>query len=145
MRIVTALTALVFALVLNSCDTTKKTLDMNEELLKSGNYVVKTINGEVPKTKAPKFTIDVEGSSFNGNSGCNSIFGAATISDKNIEFGNLASTEMYCDEEIMDTERAFFDALNNTGSYAIVRNNILVFYSKTDKRVLMEATEEILK
>lgn len=145
MRIITALSTLAFAIFLNSCDATKKTTLMADELLQSGSYVVKTMYGEVPKTQAPKFTIGVEDSSFNGNAGCNSIFGGIILDKNNLDFSNLASTEMYCDEDIMDTEKTFINVLNNIGSYAIVRNNVLVFYSKADKRVLMEAYKEILK
>jgi heat shock protein HslJ len=80
--------------------------------------------------------------SFRGTTGCNSVFGNYTIDLYTIDFGNLAVSEMFCaEDEIMQTERQFLDALNNTGSYAI-QNGALTLYSKIDRSVLLTATKD---
>jgi heat shock protein HslJ len=48
------------------------------------------------------------------------------------------ATEMYCDEPVMETERAYLKAISNTGSYSIVEE-VLTFYSKTDRSQLLTA------
>lgn len=121
------------------CDTTKKTLAMDQQNL-TGSYTVKTMNNIVPMTIAPKFSISMEDNSFRGNTGCNSVFGNFSSENQNIDLSQLAVSEMYCSEEgVMETERKFLDILNNTGSYEI-KDSTLIFYSKEDKKILLEAS-----
>ena len=59
-----------------------------------------------------------------------------------LSFSDIGSTEMACDQPIMDVENAFLTALNNTGSYDI-QNRVLTLYSKTDRTVLLKANKEV--
>lgn len=135
---------MIFALILTSCDETKKVIDVAGSVQLTGNYSVTAINGKKLTTETtPTFSLSALDNSFRGTTGCNSVFGNYTIDLYAIDFGNLAVSEMYCAEkEIMKTERDFLDALNNTGSYAI-ENNVLTLYSKNDRSVLLKASKEV--
>lgn len=135
---------MIFALILTSCDETKKVIDVAGSVQLTGNYSVTAINGKKLTTETtPTFSMSALDNSFRGTTGCNSVFGNYTIDLYAIDFGNLAVSEMYCAEkEVMKTERDFLDALNNTGSYAI-ENNVLTLYSKNDRSVLLKASKEV--
>jgi heat shock protein HslJ len=133
----------MFALIITSCDETKKVIDVAGSVQLTGSYTVSAINGKkLVAEKIPTFTMSALDNSFRGTTGCNSVFGNYTIDLYTIDFGNLAVSEMFCaEDEIMQTERQFLDALNNTGSYAI-QNGALTLYSKIDRSVLLTATKD---
>lgn len=143
MKTLATLSIILFSVIFTSCDETKKVIDVAGSVQLTGNYTVTAINGKkLAVAKNPTFSMSALDNSFRGTSGCNSVFGNYTIDLYAIDFGNLAVSEMYCEEkEIMKTERDFLDALNNTGSYALT-NNVLTLYSKTDRSVLLSATKD---
>lgn len=60
-----------------------------------------------------------------GSGGCNSFGGPYLVDGDSIAFGMLASTLMACmDEDLMQQEAAFFQALNAVSSYAIEGNTL---------------------
>lgn len=134
---------IIFALILTSCDETKKVIDVAGSVQLTGNYIVTAIDGKKLTTETtPTFSLSALDNSFRGTTGCNSVFGNYTIDLYAINFGDLAVSERFCAEkEIMKTERDFLDALNNSGSYGL-ENNVLTLYSKTDRSVLLKATKE---
>ncbi|MBT8256227.1 MAG: META domain-containing protein, partial [Bacteroidia bacterium] len=76
-----------------------------------------------------------------GNTGCNSFFGKYSLDLYALSFSEIGSTEMACDQPIMDVENAFMNAMRNTGSYDL-ENSVLTFYSKADRSVLMVAIKD---
>ncbi|MEZ4875375.1 MAG: META domain-containing protein [Flavobacteriaceae bacterium] len=124
-----------------SCDETKKVIDVAGNVQLSGNYIVTAINGTPISENAPNIVFSALDKGVSGNTGCNRFFGNYTLDLYALSFSEIASTEMACDQPIMDTENAFISVLNNTGSYAL-QNGELVLYSKTDRAVLLSARKE---
>ncbi|MCB0464489.1 MAG: META domain-containing protein [Aequorivita sp.] len=143
MKSIFTLSILIFTILFTGCDETKKAIDVAGSVQLTGNYTVTALNGKkLTATKKPTFTMSALNNSFRGTTGCNSVFGNYTIDLFNISFGDLAVSEMYCDEkEIMKTEQDFLVALKNTGSYSL-ENNTLTFYSKSDQSVLLNAKKD---
>ena len=64
----------------------------------------------------------------NGSAGCNNYFGSYEVSGKNLTFGPVASTEMYCmdPEGVMDQEYAYLQALGKAETYEIKGGKLLI-------------------
>lgn len=146
MKTLATLSLLVCTLIFTGCDETKRVIDVAGNVQLTGSYTVSALSGKKVATNPnPTFSLSALDNSFRGTSGCNSVFGDYKLDMYAISFDNLAVSEKYCAEKgIMDTERDFLNALNNTGSYAL-ENNILTFYSKTDRSVLLTATKDTKK
>lgn len=128
-------------LTVSSCDETKKAIDVAGSIQLSGTYTITAIKGDNVKSIAPSITFAALDKSVRGTTGCNSIFSNYTIDLYAIDMGDIAVTEMYCeDKDIQKTERMFLDALNDTGSFTI-ENNILTLFSKKDRSVLAVGTK----
>jgi len=129
-------------LVLWSCDQTKQVIDTAGRVQLSGTYNVSTIGGSpVTTANKPTITFTALDKGVNGSTGCNRFFGSYTLDLYALNFSEIATTEMACDQPIMDVEIAFVSALTKTGSYDI-QNGILTLYSKTDRTVLLTAEKE---
>ena len=132
----------VFSLFISSCDETKKVIDVASTVQLSGNYTVSQIGdtdlGSTPLT----FSLAALDKSIRGDSSCNTFFGNYTVDLYALSFGTFAITERYCDEPVMEIERAYLKALAKTGSFGI-QNNILTLYSKTDRSVVLIANKEV--
>lgn len=146
MKTLATLSLLIFTVIFTSCDETKKVIDVAGSVQLTGNYNITAINGKkIVNTTNPTLTFSAIDNSVRGTTGCNSLFGDFSLDLYAISFNNLAVSEKMCmDKNTMKTERDFLDALHNTGSYSI-ENNILTLYSKTDRSVLLKASEEINK
>ncbi|MBW2937099.1 META domain-containing protein [Aureisphaera sp. CAU 1614] len=125
-----------------SCDETKRVIDTAGNVQLSGNYNVTEINGNTITEKAPNIRFYALDKTIRGNTGCNSFFGSYALDLYALSFSDIGSTEMACDQPIMDVENAFLNALNNTGSYDI-QNRVLTLYSKNDRTVLLKANKEV--
>ena len=66
---------------------------------------------------------------FNGNSGCNQMFGEYTCDQYMMNFSNVGSTRMMCDPEANEVESKMLNVMNNTDSFS-VNDNKVTFYSK---------------
>lgn len=64
----------------------------------------------------------------NGLGGCNNFFTTYTLSGKQLKFGLIASTEMFC-EGRMDLERKFFKALESIVRYRVSGNYLYLYDS----------------
>ncbi len=103
------------------------TLDMQTWTWISTLYSNDTI--VIPKkTKAFTLTFKKDGS-FSATTDCNSMSGKYTTKDKNISFGQIASTLMYCDGS---QESEFAKMLQETQSYLFTSKGELVFDLKLD-------------
>ena len=143
MKALATVSILLFAIIFTGCDETKKVIDVAGSVQLTGSYTVNSINGKkLENTTNPTFTLSAIDNSFRGTTGCNSVFGNYTIDIYSINFGDLAVSEKMCmDKNIMNTERDFLNALNNTGTYGL-QNGVLTLYSKTDRSVLLSATKD---
>ncbi|MCH8568900.1 MAG: META domain-containing protein [Balneolales bacterium] len=73
----------------------------------------------------PGITFDSEESRIYGNAGCNQFTGSFAFGELGeLRLGNIASTKMMCENENMDVEVAYMDALNRSKAY-VVRDNQL--------------------
>lgn len=63
-----------------------------------------------------------------GNASCNQFRGGATIADNRIAFGPLATTRMFCGEEVMRQEGEYLGALQEAERFEI-RDSFLYIYS----------------
>lgn len=144
MKTLATVSIMIIALIFTSCDETKKVIDVAGSVKLTGNYTVYALNGKkLVNTTNPTFTLSALDNSFRGTTGCNSVFGNFTIDLYTINFSDLAVSEKDCmDKNLMQTERDFLDALNNTGSYSL-ENGILKLYSNTDRSVLLSATKAV--
>ena len=81
----------------------------------------------VPKAGAPALrpesmitlAIDTPAGQAAGKGGCNRWFATAAIDGRNLKLSGMGATMMACPPPQMEEERAFFDALGRTESYAI--------------------------
>lgn len=133
---------LIATLIFISCDETKKVIDVAGNVQLSGKYNVTEINGNPIEQNAPHISFFALDKTIRGNTGCNSFFGNYTLDLYALSFFEVGSTEMACDQPIMDVENAFFNSLSNTGSYDI-QDKVLTLYSKNDRTVLLKATKEV--
>lgn len=81
-----------------------------------------------------------EQKSAGGNGSCNSFGSTATIKGDSINFSNIFSTKMYC-EEVQQIENTFFNLLGKANRFTI-KNKTLFLYQIND--LLMEFVPEDL-
>ena len=141
MKTLTILFLTLFTVSLTGCDETKKVIDVAGTVQLSGTYTVTNLSGSPAKETNMNFTFAALDKSIRGNTGCNTFFGNYTIDLYTINVGDLAVTERYCDEPVMEGQRAFLKALKETGSYAL-QEGVLTLYSKNDRSVLLSAKKE---
>lgn len=67
---------------------------------------------------------------FTGNTGCNRMFGAATVQGRRVDFSSIGSTKMACaDPRVRRVETAFVKALENADRFR-QRGNVLELYDR---------------
>lgn len=106
------ISAAVFAAVLlSSCGTTSKSVDL------SGEWNVVSVKGEQVSGN-PYIGFDLEKGRIYGNAGCNRIMGGVSIDSinpGNIDFTGVATTRMMCPD--METEQKVLEALNGVEGF----------------------------
>ena len=135
------ITIVLATLVLTGCDETKKVIDVAGNVQLSGAYKVSSINNNALSENAPTMSFFAMDKTVRGNTGCNSFFGNYTPDLYAMSFNDIGSTELACDQPIMDVENAFLSALRKTGSYDI-ENSVLTLYSKADRSILLVAIKD---
>lgn len=141
MKTLLSFTLLLFVFF-TSCNSTKTTTMTTQDL--TGSYTVKTLKGKTIRTVHPKFSFDEKEKTINGNTGCNSFFGNFSVENDAIHFSQMGVSEMYCSEEgIMDLEREFLDALNNTQKVTL-KDKVIYFYSESGEK-LLEADQGVTR
>ena len=133
----------IVLLLFASCDETKKVVNTAGNIKLTGEYSISEINGAAIDPSTLSLSFNALDSTVRGHAGCNAFFGNYTLDLYALNFKDFAVTEKYCDEPIMEKERAYLRALHDTGSYSL-ENNELILYSKTDRSVLLKANK-ILK
>ncbi len=85
---------------------------------------------------------DEEGRAF-GSSGCNSYGGSFTVEDDTLAFGMMTSTMMAClQDNIMQQEQAYLQALNATVRYEIFGNRLIIVYGDGQRLTFEPASTE---
>ena len=118
MKYTIALSILLFSLMIISCKETKKTIEAPYIEVYSGEYEIKSLNGN-ESSRALTFTIETSENKISGKTNCNNYFGTYTISNADeLKIGPLVATEMYCEENVMKTERELFKAYNDSKTFS---------------------------
>ena len=72
-------------------------------------------------------TFDSAEGKISGSAGCNHYFGGYEVSGNKLSFpGPIASTEMWCGEEIGEQERQYLSALTDSESYKIEGDKLTI-------------------
>lgn len=103
-----------------------------------GEWQIVRINGErLPSglNSEPKLIFDAEQLRVSGNGGCNTINGSYKTDGTSIEFSQMISTMMAC--ENMDTEAALLNALEKASKFGTIPNGNLGLLDDGD-RLLIE-------
>jgi len=110
--------------------------------LSAKRWELTEINGKGVYSSKAFLEFEASQNRFSGNAGCNRMFGAVDINGKNIDFGNIGATKMFCsDKGVMKLEADFTRALervtrfekngNNLSLYA--RNRLILKFKGTNK------------
>lgn len=127
-----------------NCNETKKVITQTSSLQLNGNYEIRTINGIEIRPSDPSavfISFDPASRTMNGNTGCNAYFGNYQSDNNTLAFSDIGQTEMACDDDIMRIEWDLMEALRETGYYSI-ENQVLTFFSKSDKKTILSATKK---
>ena len=138
MKVIYILYLTILSLTFTGCDETKKTIEVAGTVQLSGEYTVIEIGKSATTGDPKKNTFTALDKTIRGYSGCNSFFGNYTLDGFTLSFGDIAISERYCDELIMETERALLRAIGDTGSY-FLKDKVLTLYSKVNRSVLLTA------
>ena len=109
-----------------SCTSSKEeSPSVSNASLTNTRWVLRVLNDKKiftpEKGKEAYITLSKDGNKANGVGSCNNFFTTYTLSGKDLSFGPVASTEMFCEGQ-MDTETAFFKAISNSKTYKISGN-----------------------
>ena len=63
---------------------------------------------------------------FNGNAGCNNMFGAYLKKGSELKIGPVARTEMFCEQQ-METENNFVKALETVDKYKVKGDQLYLY------------------
>jgi heat shock protein HslJ len=84
---------------------------------------------EKPVAEGSSVTLLAADGKVGGSGGCNSYGGAYEISGDQLSFHNINSTLMACvDEQIMQQEQRYFDALQSAGTFEVKDNRLTITY-----------------
>ncbi len=81
-------------------------------------------------------------STVSGDTGCNRFQGPVVAQDGGIRIGPLASTRRACPEGVMEQERRFTEALDNTRGLRIVGSHLELYDSGGQQLVRLSRLEE---
>ena len=116
MKYTIALCILLFSLMIISCKETKKTIKVSSNEFYSGKYEIKNLNGN-ELSRDLSFTIETLKNKISGKTDCNSYFGTYSVSKNELDIGPLGATEMYCEDNVMKTERELFKAYSDSKTF----------------------------
>ena len=137
-KLITIITATCLMLLNVNCKETKEVIKTASNITLGGNYNVASINDVINTSKSITLEFNALEKIVSGNAGCNQFSGDYSVDALALNIGLLRATEAYCEDSVMKTERAYMNALKNTGSYSI-EDGILTLYSKTDRSPLLTA------
>ena len=83
--------------------------------------------GRVPLPNT-SITLAFDGAgAVSGNSGCNSYSGAYTINGTSLSIGPLISTQMACEQDVMDQEQLYLASLQGAASFDLPGGQLVIF------------------
>ena len=133
-------TCIGIVVLTSSCKTSKETMKAATPLYNT-RWLLKKIleNGkeEIVTTKA-FIRFDKEKNSAGGNGSCNSFGSSATINGNEINFKNIFSTKMFC-EQVQQIENKYFTQLVAANKFEIKENSLFLYH---DKQLLLEFKAE---
>ena len=107
-----------------------------------GQWLITKINGQpIPGglQTTPTLTFDAEKQRVSGNGGCNIINGSYKTDGESIEFSQMISTMMACQD--MDTEAALLEALSLASKFGTTSDGKLGLFDDND-RLLIELVSQ---
>lgn len=116
MKHIITLSFLLFSLIVTFCKETRKTIEAPSNEIYSGKYEIKSLNGNELK-RTLSFTIETLKNKISGKTDCNSYFGTYSVSKNELDIGPLGATEMYCEDNVMKTERELFKAYSYSKTF----------------------------
>ena len=112
----------------SSCNNTKKAAEVASNEIPSGRYEIRSAQG-APVYKLV-FEVVASENKISGKTSCNTYSGNFTITNNEIKIGPLATTKMYCEEDVMEEEHRLFEAFNNAKTF-VFDNNMFILSSET--------------
>jgi len=123
-----AVVLLILSLSARSAEPAKEITDIN--------WIAEDINGGGVIDYAQSTLLIGPSGSASGSGGCNRFATSATINGAKIAFKPAAATRMMCSPAVMDQERKFFAALDETRTYSVeAATGKLFLYDKDGKIV----------
>ena len=93
------------------------------------------LNGKAVGDTKAYMEIDPSAGRFNGNTGCNRMFGSVKVDGRSVAFSGVGMTRMACvDSNIMKLEADFTKSLQNATRYRISDNELSIYAD--DKRII---------
>lgn len=99
-------------------------------------------NGTEAVTSQAFLRFNKEKSSAGGNGSCNSFGSTATVQGPNVNFKDIFSTKMYC-EEVQKTEDSYLKRLANVSRYEIKKDTLFLYEKDTLVLEFLAIPEEV--
>ena len=133
-------TCIIIFMTAVSCTSAKESMQQLPPLYNtkwSLKKIYKNSKEELVNTKA-FIRFDQEKGSAGGNGSCNSFGSTATISGNDVNFKNVFSTKMYC-EQVQQIENKFLGSLEKITRYEIKDKSLFLYQ---DKQLVLEFKAE---
>lgn len=96
--------------------------------LSNRRWELTEINGQRVYSSKAFLEIERAENRFTGNAGCNRMFGSVSINGRNIDFGGVGTTKMFCSERgVMKLEADFTRALERVTRFERNGNNLSLY------------------
>lgn len=94
--------------------------------LSGTKWILTELNGAAPiADRAPTLEFGADGQAT-GNSSCNQYFGSYTIDGQTLNFGQLGSTMMGCEEPVMQQEVSFLQTLGTAAIFTVAGDTLTI-------------------
>lgn len=130
-------------LSLAACRSSKEAVAVNENAMNGEWNIVEIQGNPVQAESQPFIGFDTKEGRVYGNSGCNQMMGALTLSKPNkIELGQMASTLMACPD--METERLMLNALASVKSLKCSGKTLVLYGADKEPVMLLQKRFEVV-
>lgn len=117
--------------------------DNSKNNLSRERWQLTEINGRRVTGSKAFLEINQTGRGFAGNAGCNRMFGEVEISGKNINFGNVGTTKMFCSGNgVMKLEADFVRALGRVARFQKNGSNLNLLTARNRLLLKFKAVKE---
>jgi heat shock protein HslJ len=94
--------------------------------LSGTKWILTELNGAAPiADHVPTLEFGADGQAT-GNGSCNQYFGSYTIDDDTLNFGQLGSTMMACEEPVMPQEISFLQTLGTAAIFTVAGDTLTI-------------------